>query len=188
MSAKSPKNPNVTWIAIFKSDFTSKSFSHYVYSDDVFYWIKRSANTRVHIAKSTGNAYYMRDFSFFDKDLNKTNLFYYSKNDWKCTDVTELALDFFGSSCAIIVEDPSGVSKTLNLNGQRVQGNELSANLFFSVIIFLLKSLTPYKDWNDVSLRDNANYVDYYLQNQIPKELKDRVYDDLQVESVWYGK
>ncbi|WP_029275109.1 hypothetical protein [Pedobacter borealis] len=179
MNIRSPKSPNTTWVAVFKNDFTSKTFKDYVYSDDVLFWIKRTNNLLVHTANSTGNTYFMRNFLFFNQKLEETYI-YYSLNSWKCNDLEETGRDYFGSYCKVSIEDPKGISRTFYLNGDRPSQLSLPENLYFTYILFFLKSLDQYKDWNDISIKCKDIYEDYFQKQQIPVNIIETVYLNFQ--------
>lgn len=134
------------WIAVFESDFSSQIFEDKTYSEWARYWIKRSPDTCVHEAKSTGNRYQMRKYEVFDKKFNPAKLAW---KNWTCLSINETYKDYFGCGMSLEIRDPKGVINTVYCDTSAGYNN-IWEHLLFSCIMFYLFSLNKFKEWNEV--------------------------------------
>jgi hypothetical protein len=152
------------WIAIFKSDFSAKRFTQKANSDEVFFWIKEIPSKRVHTAISTGNSYELRNFKIYDKNNVETPLDYGGK--WKCSVIVETHRDYFGSLLQITIIDPKGDIKKIGLHQdvycKRQILRRLTDEQSLSCILYYLKSLNSYKDW------EHLNTNPQFFENKLP--------------------
>jgi hypothetical protein len=160
------------WIAVFKSDYTSKVFFEAVPSNDVLFWIKRYENGLTHTATSTGNIMRLRNFEFYTKDLEPTILSYDGKNSWSCSEILEKIKDRLGSRCIIKLSDPLGDIKEIRMSGwysRQGWNPSIDEDLYFTALIVFLKDMSTYESWANLAKINPSLYTDIVEHNGVPQ-------------------
>lgn len=170
-----PRKANNDWIALFELDFSAHTFSDKTHCEDVRYWIKRSGNTQIHEASSTGNRYEMRNYEVFDKKGVKVNIEWFN---WTCLSITETYRDYYGCGLRVEIGDPSGVIKSVSIS-TLIGHNHLKEHLLISCIMYFLLSLKSSNSWEEALSYEN-NLSKFEINNMgmllIKPPIKDMIY------------